>query len=65
MWYVYILRGLSHPDQEYIGATSDLKRRVTDHNNGSSYHTAKFLPWELLWYCAFRDKEDALRLKNI
>lgn len=65
MRYVYILRSLSQSDQEYIGATSDLKRRITDLNNGNSYHTAKFMPWELLWYGAFRDKEDALALKNI
>ena len=25
MFYTYILRGLSHPNQRYIGSTSDLK----------------------------------------
>jgi putative endonuclease len=28
MWYVYIIRSLEFPDQEYVGATEDLKRRI-------------------------------------
>jgi hypothetical protein len=40
MWYVYILRSINNPDQEYIGATADLKRRLSDHNAGKSAHTA-------------------------
>lgn len=60
MWYVYILRSISHPDQEYIGATSDLKKRFNDHNAGKSSHTSKYIPWELLWYGAFPEKMKAL-----
>jgi len=41
MWYVCILRSIGSPDQEYTGATADLKRRMTDHNAGKSTHTAK------------------------
>jgi hypothetical protein len=32
MFYTYILRSLSHPDQRYIGSTSDLKSRLIKHN---------------------------------
>lgn len=60
MWYVYILRSISSPDQEYTGATADLKRRVAAHNAGKSLHTAKYRPWVLVWYCAFPDKLQAL-----
>jgi len=60
MWYVYILRSLSSPDQEYSGATEDLKRRLTEHNSGKSPHTSRFMPWEIAWYCGFPDKHDAL-----
>ena len=59
MWYVYIIRSISSPNQEYIGATADLKRRLPDHNAGKSAHTAKFEPWELVWYCAFPNKYKA------
>ena len=64
MWYVYIIRSISLPDQEYIGATEDLKRRLPDHNAGKSAHTAKFKPWELVWYCAFPDKYKALKFEK-
>ena len=60
MWYVYILRSDAFPDQEYTGATADLKQRLADHNAGKSTHTAKFRPWQLIWYCAFPDKMKAL-----
>ena len=64
MWYVYILRSINNPDQEYIGATADLKRRLSDHNAGKSTHTAKFKPWQLTWYCAFPDKYKALAFEK-
>ena len=64
MWYVYIIRSINHPEQEYTGATEDLKQRVKDHNSSKSPHTAKFSPWELLWYCAFPDKYKALEFEK-
>jgi putative endonuclease len=64
MWYVYILRSINFPDQEYTGATANLKQRIPDHNAGKSTHTAKFKPWELVWYCAFRDKYKALEFEK-
>jgi predicted GIY-YIG superfamily endonuclease len=47
-----------------IGATADLRRRIPDHNAGKSAHTAKFKPWELIWYCAFPDKYAALEFEK-
>jgi len=64
MWYVYIIRSISHPDQEYTGATVDLRRRLKDHNAGKSTHTAKFAPWELRCYFAFPDKHRALEFER-
>ncbi len=64
MWYIYIIRSVSFPDQKYIGASTDLKQRVADHNAGKSVHTAKFSPWKLDWYCAFPDKYKALEFEK-
>jgi putative endonuclease len=64
VWYVYILRSISFRTQEYTGATADLRQRVLDHNAGKSAHTAKFMPWELVWYCAFPDKYEALEFER-
>lgn len=60
MWYVYILRSIHTPEHEYVGFTSDLRQRLKDHNSGKSKHTAKYKPWEIAWYCAYRDKKKAL-----
>jgi putative endonuclease len=64
MWYAYIIRSIDFPEQEYVGATRDLKRRISEHNAGKSAHTSKFKPWELVWYCAFRDKYKALEFEK-
>jgi putative endonuclease len=64
MWYVYIIRSANFPEQEYIGATADLKRRLPEHNAGKSAHTSKFKPWKLVWYCAFQDKYKALAFEK-
>ncbi len=65
MWYVHILRSLPFPEQEYTGATANLKQRIANHNTGRSQHTAKYAPWQLMWYCAFSNKITALEFENI
>lgn len=62
MWYVYVIRSIGSPDQEYTGATANLS--LADHNTGKSSHTAKFAPWTLTWYCAFPDKGRALAFEE-
>lgn len=64
MWYVYIMRSVEVPDQEYTGATADLKKRIKSHNAKESVHTAKYAPWNLIWYCAFVDKISALEFEK-
>ncbi|MEL6862582.1 MAG: GIY-YIG nuclease family protein [Pseudomonadota bacterium] len=64
MWYGYIIRSIEHPDREYIGMSADLRKRFNAHNAGQSTYTAKFKPWELIWYCAFRDKAKALAFEK-
>jgi len=59
MFYTYILRSLSHPDQRYIGSSADLKSRLAKHNKGDVPHTAKFRPWKLEAYFAFETREKA------
>jgi len=57
--YVYLLRSISFPDQTYIGYTGGLKQRFADHNAGRSPHTSKYVPWRIVSYHAFEDKEKA------
>ncbi|MEE1110815.1 MAG: GIY-YIG nuclease family protein [Alphaproteobacteria bacterium] len=39
MFYVYILQSINFQDKFYIGYTSDLKRRLYEHNHKMSAHT--------------------------
>lgn len=55
MTYVYLLATQSAPSRHYIGKTSNLKQRLSDHNAGRSHHTAASRPWRLVTYHAFSD----------
>lgn len=59
MYYVYILQ--SRVDKSfYTGMTQSLKKRLQDHNWRQAKYTASKAPFDLVWYCAFRDKQKAL-----
>ena len=64
MHYVYLLQSISHPDQRYIGYTSNLKNRFRSHNAGGSVHGAKYKPWQLVAYSAFRDERRAREFEH-
>lgn len=59
MFYVYLLESDSVTGQRYVGFTSDLRRRLVEHNAGKSAHTSKYRPWRLVTYVAFSDKARA------
>jgi len=60
MYYVYIICS-QNLNKRYVGFTSDLKRRIIEHNNGYSEFTSKGIPWKLIYYEAFLFEEDAIR----
>lgn len=64
MHHVYIIRSINYPDQTYIGYTKDLKKRLIDHNNGSSFHTAKYKPWELIVVISFSTEFNAHKFEK-
>jgi putative endonuclease len=58
MTYVYVLRSIN--DQNlYIGSTTDLKRRLREHQTGKSFSTILRRPFELIYYEAYKNEEDA------
>jgi predicted GIY-YIG superfamily endonuclease len=59
MFYVYLLVSIAHPNQRYVGFTTDLKQRLKSHNEGASVHTAKYRPWKVVSYFAFDDERRA------
>jgi predicted GIY-YIG superfamily endonuclease len=59
MKYVYLLQSISHPEQRYVGLTSNPEKRLAAHNDGQSPHTAKYRPWEIVTFHAFVDEGKA------
>src|SRR5207247_11274585 len=64
VYYVYILQSKSVPNQRYIGLTRDLKKRLLDHQDGRSPHTAKFAPWLMVAYFAFVAEKQAVAFER-
>ena len=59
MYYVYLIQSISKSDQRYVGLTTNLKKRLSEHDTGKTVHTNKFKPWELIAYVGFKDKKKA------
>jgi predicted GIY-YIG superfamily endonuclease len=64
MHYVYLLQSIADPSQKYVGKTTDLRARLTKHNEGGSPHTSKFRPWTLQTYLAFTTREQAASFES-
>ena len=57
-YYTYILQSLKNGGY-YIGYTSDLKKRLQEHNTGESKATKPYIPYKLIFYEAFLNIIDA------
>jgi putative endonuclease len=62
MYYVYVLKSTTKKEL-YIGYTSNLKRRLDEHNAGKNTSTAG-RQWEIIYYEAFKAESDALRRES-
>lgn len=60
MYYVYILK--SEKDNKlYIGYSTDLKKRFSEHQSGNVSSTRPRRPFELVFYEAYKSMKDAKR----
>ena len=59
MYYVYILQSIRKPEWLYKGSTSDLKKRIIEHNSGQNFSSAPYAPFKLIYYEAYILKQDA------
>lgn len=55
--YVYVLQ--NQAGQFYTGCTSDLKKRLLEHNSGLSRYTSSRGPYQLVYFEASANKSDA------
>jgi putative endonuclease len=59
-YYVYFLKSLKN-GRYYVGVSSNVTRRLREHNSGLSKFTAPFRPYELKRVEKFTKIEDAYR----
>lgn len=57
--FVYVLES-KIDNSWYIGYTTDVARRLIDHNTSKNISTKAKKPWQILYFEAYRDKRDAL-----
>jgi len=56
-YYVYILKSKKDPKQIYIGYTTDLEKRIEEHQSPKpSAYTRQYAPWALETYVTFENK---------
>lgn len=59
MYFVYILKS-KIDESYYVGVTKNVKRRIKEHNSGSSIYSNTKRPYVLVWCCLFPSKNKAL-----
>ena len=57
---VYILQS-KKDGTYYIGYTTDLNRRLSEHNSGKSTYTSLKMPWNVVYYERFSTRTEALK----
>ena len=68
-WSTGCVLRLYHPkckpaEPDLYRVHSDLKQRLLTHNQDCSPHTAKFSPWGIEFYCAFKQEDKALAFER-
>jgi len=63
MFYVYILKSLKDHNL-YIGSTNNLERRLEEHNAGKCFSTKPRIPFEIVYYEAYKSENDARKREH-
>ncbi|MBI4692146.1 MAG: GIY-YIG nuclease family protein [Candidatus Terrybacteria bacterium] len=58
MIYVYVIKSRK-TNRWYTGSTNDLRKRFNQHNEGKSTWTKNQTPWDLIYYEACLNEQDA------
>ncbi len=56
MYFVYIFKSLKDSTRYYIGITSNLEKRLAEHNAEESTYSKRYAPWEIETYISFRNE---------
>ena len=58
LWYVYILKCVKA--SYYVGHTTDIERRLIEHNSGKVHYTKDKRPIKLVTFIGFTNKYKAI-----
>ena len=58
-YFVYVLES-EIDGRLYIGQTSDIEKRLTEHNSGKTKSTKGYKPWKLVYFETFETRDEAL-----
>jgi putative endonuclease len=59
VFYVYVIQSETDAGW-YIGFSTNLRRRIQEHQAGKSFATSYRGPWRLIYYEAYLEEADAL-----
>ena len=62
-FFIYIIQS-EYDGSYYIGHTSDIQKRITVHNSGTTRYTSKKMPWKLVYSEMFNSKSDAIKRES-
>jgi len=58
MFFMYIIKSLKD-SKLYFGSTSNLRKRLKEHNSGLNQSTKSRKPFKIIYYEAYTSEEDA------
>ena len=59
MFTTYVLYSRKY-DKIYVGQTSDLERRIEQHNSGKHRYTKRYIPWQVIYTEQFQTRSEAM-----
>ena len=60
MFFVYILRS-KKSERYYTGHTSNIDKRLKEHNSGKVRSTKAYVPWEIIYSEKYESKSEAFQ----
>lgn len=57
-YVVYIIQSRS-TGERYVGSTSDIERRLREHNSGKTRYTSKNKDWEMVYKKEFEEEKES------
>jgi len=63
MFFTYIIYS-QKIDKYYTGQTSDINRRLEEHNRGKTPSMATGMPWKLMYSHEFQSRHEAVKLEK-